>query len=177
MQINLTGHHVDITDSLRNYVNEKMGKLERHFDKVSNTHVILTLENLDHKAEATVHMSGNDIFAEASETDMYAAIDSLVDNGYRGIVIAGSTQRVRDVVPRGHHPEVVLAHRTGIDVRGLAVLLGRSQVVSGAAEGDSDVVQQVPDVRVVRSELAAEDLERTDLAAGAAGQIEGVRQG
>ena len=79
MQINLTGHHVDITDSLRNYVNEKMVKLERHFDKVSNTHVILTLENLDHKAEATVHMSGNDIFAEASENDMYAAIDSLVD--------------------------------------------------------------------------------------------------
>ncbi len=78
MQINLTGHHIDITDSLRNYVNEKMEKLERHFDKVSNTHVILTLENLNHKAEATVHMSGNDIFAEASEGDMYAAIDSLV---------------------------------------------------------------------------------------------------
>ena len=79
MQINLTGHHVDITDSLRNYVNEKMERLERHFDKVSNTHVILTLEKLVHKAEATVHMSGNDIFAEASEADMYAAIDSLVD--------------------------------------------------------------------------------------------------
>ena len=79
MQINLTGHHVDITDSLRNYVNEKMGRLERHFDKVSNTHVILTLEKLVHKAEATVHMSGNDIFAEASEAEMYAAIDSLVD--------------------------------------------------------------------------------------------------
>ena len=46
MQINLTGHHVDITDSLRNYVNEKMGRLERHFDKVSNTHVILSLEKL-----------------------------------------------------------------------------------------------------------------------------------
>ena len=56
-----------------------MGKLERHFDKVSNTHVILTLENLNHIAEATVHMSGNDIFAEASEGDMYAAIDALVD--------------------------------------------------------------------------------------------------
>jgi len=79
MQITLTGHHIDITDSLRNYVNEKMEKLERHFDKVSNTHVILTVENLTHKAEATVHMSGNDIFAEANEDDMYAAIDSLVD--------------------------------------------------------------------------------------------------
>lgn len=78
MQIDLTGHHIEITDSLRNYVNEKMGKLERHFDKVSNTHVILTVEKDIQKAEATVHMSGNDIFAEASELDMYASIDSLV---------------------------------------------------------------------------------------------------
>ena len=79
MQINLTGHHVDITDSMRNYVNEKMEKLERHFDKVSNTHVILSVEKNGHKAEATVHMRGNDIFAESHEPDMYAAIDSLVD--------------------------------------------------------------------------------------------------
>lgn len=79
MQINLTGHHIEITDSLRNYVTEKMEKLERHFDKVSNTHVILSLENVKHKAEATVHMTGNDIFANAIEDDMYAAIDSLID--------------------------------------------------------------------------------------------------
>ena len=79
MQINLTGHHIEITDSLRNYVNEKIAKLERHFDKVSNTHVILSVEKDMHKAEATVHMSGNDIFAESHEPDMYAAIDLLVD--------------------------------------------------------------------------------------------------
>ncbi len=79
MQINLTGHHIEITDSLRNYVNEKMARLERHFDKVSNTHVILSVEKDMHKAEATVHMSGNDIFAESHEPDMYAAIDLLVD--------------------------------------------------------------------------------------------------
>jgi putative sigma-54 modulation protein len=78
MQINLTGHHIDLTDSLRDYVNEKMARLERHFDKVSNTHVILTVDKLRHKAEATVHMSGNDVFAECTEDDMYAAIDGLV---------------------------------------------------------------------------------------------------
>lgn len=79
MQINLTGHHVEITDSLREYVNEKIGRLERHFEKVSNTHVILSVENVRHKAEATVNMSGNNIFAEATEDDMYASIDALVD--------------------------------------------------------------------------------------------------
>ncbi len=79
MQINLTGHHIDLTDSLRNYVNEKMSRLERHFDKVEDTHVVLKLEKLKHIAEATVNMRGNKVFAESVEDDMYAAIDSLVD--------------------------------------------------------------------------------------------------
>lgn len=79
MQINLTGHHIEVTDSLRDYVNDKLARLERHFDKVSNTHVILTVENVRHKAEATVHMSGHDIFAESTEDDMYVAIDRLAE--------------------------------------------------------------------------------------------------
>lgn len=79
MQLNLTGHHLDITDSMRDYVNEKIQKLERHFDKVTNTHVILTTESQNFKAEATVNMSGNNIYAECIEEDMYAAIDGLID--------------------------------------------------------------------------------------------------
>lgn len=79
MQINLTGHHVDLTDSMKAYVNEKMSKLERHFDQVTDTHVILTVDKQGHKAEATVHMSGNDIFADCISDGMYAAIDGLVD--------------------------------------------------------------------------------------------------
>ncbi len=79
MQINLTGHHVDITDSLRNYVDSKFEKLERHFDNVTNTHVILTVEKLNQKAEATMHLSGNTLFADSTAEDMYAAIDTLVD--------------------------------------------------------------------------------------------------
>ena len=79
MQIELTGHHIEVTDSLKDYVTEKMARLERHFDKVSNIHVILKVENVKHNAEATVHMSGRDIFANSSEDDMYAAIDHLVD--------------------------------------------------------------------------------------------------
>jgi len=79
MQLNLTGHHIDITDSLRNYVEEKMVRIERHFDKVTNTHVILTVESQRHKAEATIHVRGNNIFAESTEENMYAAIDGLID--------------------------------------------------------------------------------------------------
>jgi len=79
MQLNLTGHHVDITTSMRDYVTNKLERLERHFDHVTNVHVILSVEKLRQKAEATIHVTGNNIFAECENEDMYAAIDALVD--------------------------------------------------------------------------------------------------
>jgi len=79
MQLNLTGHHVDITTPLRDYVNSKIARLERHFDHVTNIHVILSVEKLRHKAEATLHVSGGNLFADAVQDDMYAAIDALTD--------------------------------------------------------------------------------------------------
>ena len=79
MKIDLSGHHVEITDSLRNYVNEKVGRLEKHFERVTDTHVVLSLEKQVQKAEATIHVKGNKIFAHAENEDMYAAIDALAD--------------------------------------------------------------------------------------------------
>lgn len=79
MQINVTGQHLDITDSIRDYVMTKMAKLERHIDTVTNAHVILSVEKLRQKAEATVHINGADLFADAEDENLYAAIDALVD--------------------------------------------------------------------------------------------------
>ena len=79
MQLNVSGHHVEITDSLRGYVESKIERLERHFDLVLDVHCILTVEKLRHKAEAKVNVNGGTIFAETTEDDMYAAIDGLVD--------------------------------------------------------------------------------------------------
>ncbi len=80
MQLNLTGHHIDVTPALRSYVTEKMARLERHFDHVTNMHVVLTVEKLRQKAEATLHVSGGgNLFADSVHEDMYAAIDSLTD--------------------------------------------------------------------------------------------------
>ena len=79
MQIDVTGHHVELTDPLRNYVNEKFERLERHFDHVTDVHVILSVEKLRHRAEATMHISGGKLFADSTEADMYAAIDGLTD--------------------------------------------------------------------------------------------------
>lgn len=79
MQIQLTGHHLELTDSLRNYVTSKFERIGRHFEPVLDVHVVLTVEKLVHKAEATVHVSGGNVFADAQAADMYAAIDALVD--------------------------------------------------------------------------------------------------
>ena len=79
MQLNVSGHHVEVTDSLRNYVETKLEKIARHFDIVSDVHCILTVEKLRHKAEATVQVNGAAIFAEHTEEDMYSAIDGLLD--------------------------------------------------------------------------------------------------
>ena len=79
MHVIITGHHLEVTDSLKNYVETKLAKLERHFDNVSDVHVILSVEKLVQKAEATVQISGAKLFAEDHQEDMYAAIDAMVD--------------------------------------------------------------------------------------------------
>jgi len=86
MQIKITGHHLEVTDSMREYVNQKLQKLERHFEKVTEIDVILSLEKLKHKAEATVYVNGNNLFADCQDDDMYAAIDALTDKLDRQII-------------------------------------------------------------------------------------------
>jgi putative sigma-54 modulation protein len=79
MQLTITGHHIDVTPALRSKVESKLAKLERHFDNVTDVHCVLTVEKLEHKAEATVHMSGGIVHADAIDADMYAAVDALFD--------------------------------------------------------------------------------------------------
>ncbi len=86
MQINLAGQHLDVTPALKKYVNTKLEKLERHFDHVTNAHVVLSVEKLRQRTEATVHISAGTLHTDAVDDDMYAAIHSLVDKLDRQIV-------------------------------------------------------------------------------------------
>jgi putative sigma-54 modulation protein len=86
MNLNLTGHHVDITPAIRDYVTSKIERINRHFDQVLDVSVILSVEKLKRKAEANVHVSGRDIYCETDHEDMYAAIDALVDKLDRQIL-------------------------------------------------------------------------------------------
>ena len=79
MLLNVTGHHVDVTTSLKGYVERKLDRIVRHSDHVIDVHCILTVEKLRHKAEATVLLNGAKVYADAVEMDMYAAIDALAD--------------------------------------------------------------------------------------------------
>ncbi|MEK7834820.1 MAG: ribosome-associated translation inhibitor RaiA [Pseudomonadota bacterium] len=86
MNLNLTGHQLEITPAMRDYVTGKLDRITRHFDSVIDVRVILSVEKLKHKIEANVHLSGKDIFVESHDTDMYAAIDALADKLDRQIL-------------------------------------------------------------------------------------------
>ena len=79
MQMTISGHHVEVTQALKDYVTEKLDRVERHFDQITSLHVILSIDKLVQKAEATLRAAGTEIFANAESSDMYAAIDELTD--------------------------------------------------------------------------------------------------
>ncbi len=86
MNLTVTGHHIEVTPAIRDYVTDKIKKVTRHFDHVIDIGVILSVEKLVQKAEVNVHVSGKDIFVQAEDADLYAAIDSLVDKLDRQVV-------------------------------------------------------------------------------------------
>ena len=86
MQINITGLHLEVTDALRGYLEEKFERLERHFDRIIAIQVVLQVEKLKQKAEATLHVAGREVVANAEHEDMYASIDLLVDKLDRQLI-------------------------------------------------------------------------------------------
>lgn len=86
MNLNLTGHHLEVTPALRDYVQSKLARVSNHFDHVIDVKVTLSVEKLVQKVEATLHVPGNDLHAESSDADMYSAIDTLADKLDRQVV-------------------------------------------------------------------------------------------
>ncbi|MDA8261003.1 MAG: ribosome-associated translation inhibitor RaiA [Betaproteobacteria bacterium] len=86
MNLNITGHHIEVTPAIREYVTGKLDRVLRHFDQVTSSHVILSVEKLQQKAEVTLHVKGKDIFADAIDNDLYAAIDLVADKLDRQVV-------------------------------------------------------------------------------------------
>jgi putative sigma-54 modulation protein len=101
MQIDITGHQLDVTTSMKDYFNSKFTRIKRHFDQVINVHAILSVEKIHHKAEATMHINGKTLFAESVEEDLYAAIDLLIDK------LDKQVRRHKDKITNKHRGEAL----------------------------------------------------------------------
>jgi putative sigma-54 modulation protein len=102
MNLTISGHHLEVTPALRSYVTTKLDRIKRHFDQVVDVKVLLTLENLKEKerrqkAECNIYIKGIELFAESAHTDLYAAVDELVDKLDRQVV------RHKDRLQSHHH--------------------------------------------------------------------------
>jgi len=86
MQVNISGHHVEVTEALQSYVSNKIEKLERHFDQIGNVQVTLSIEKERQKAEASINVKGGQLHADAVDEDLYAAIDLMNDKLDRQII-------------------------------------------------------------------------------------------
>lgn len=86
MQLNISGHHVEVTPALKDYVTSKLTRLERHYSDITNAQVTLSVEKLRQIAEASLHIRGREIVANAESEDLYAAIDMLTDKIDRQII-------------------------------------------------------------------------------------------
>ncbi len=100
MNLQVTGHHLDVTPAMREYLTSKLERIMRHFDRLMDVSVTLSTEREQRKVEANIHMSGKNLFAESQDTDMYAAIDALVDKLDRQIL----KHKEKRADPRGDAP-------------------------------------------------------------------------
>lgn len=86
MNVQVSGHQIEVTQAIRDYVLSKLERIQRHFDHVIDINVILSVQKLKQKAEISVHMRGKDIHVESNDEDMYAAIDLMMDKLDRQII-------------------------------------------------------------------------------------------
>lgn len=86
MNIQTTGRHIEVTEDLKNFINEKFQKLEKHFDHITQCHVIVGKDNPNFTAEAELHIAGGKLFAQSNESSAYASIDTLVSKLDRQLI-------------------------------------------------------------------------------------------
>ena len=104
MNLNLTGRHLEITPAIREHVIGKLDKVKRHFDNVIDINVILSVDKLQQKAEASLHISGKKLFAETQDSNLYVAIDSLVDSLDRQVIKHKEKRTASRHDDSGKHP-------------------------------------------------------------------------
>ena len=152
MNLTISGHHLEVTPALREYVLTKLDRITRHFDAVVDVNVLLTVENLKEKerrqkAEVTLHVKGKDIFVEQAHEDLYAAVDQLMDKLDRQVVVSGVRPNVfvgGDPFLTAHAPQYSHTRHN----REIQIEVRTPQKRSGSEKADDTEAQHV---RVMRA--------------------------
>lgn len=111
MNLTISGHHLDLTPAIREYVQSKLDRIKRHFDHVIDIAVILSVDKLSEKekrqrAEINLHVRGKDLHAESISHDLYAAIDSLIDKLDRQVMKYKDKLQDHQCTASGRLPDV-----------------------------------------------------------------------
>ena len=114
MNLKISGHHLELTPSLREYVQNKLERIKRHFDNVIDVTVILAVDDNTEKdkrqrAEINLHVRGKDLHVESEAQDMYAAIDLLMDKLDRQVL--RHKDRIQD-----HHRSAVRGYSGATEI-------------------------------------------------------------
>lgn len=86
MQITIGGHHVEVTDAIRTHIQTKLARLTLHSDFITRINVTVAVDKQIQKAEASIHVNGKDLFAEAESDDLYTSIDAMTDKLDRQLI-------------------------------------------------------------------------------------------
>jgi putative sigma-54 modulation protein len=110
MNLTISGHHLELTPAIREYVQTKLERIQRHFDHVIDIAVILTVEKLPEKekrqkAEINLHVRGKDLHVESIAQDLYAAIDTLIDKLDRQVIKYKTKMQDHQHMAIKHFPE------------------------------------------------------------------------
>ena len=104
MQISVSGHHVQITEAIEHHIRKKLSRLEKHYQPIINSQVILTVDKNVQKAETRIHISGAEVFAEAESNNLYTSIDEMVKKLDRKMI-----EMKRKLITKRHQTATILA--------------------------------------------------------------------
>lgn len=111
MQVSITGRHVELTDPLKSYVDDKLQHLKHSFDQVVDVHVVLSVEKFRQRCEVSMQVSGINIHGSHETEDMYASIDGVVDKLNRQLKRYRAKLRRHRNVAKQEAREITVSHK------------------------------------------------------------------
>ncbi len=117
MNIKITARHMDLSDKLRDYAEKKFSRVEKYFNQMIDTHLILSINKLDHTAEIIINGDGVQFYGKETSGDMYSSIDLLVDKMEKQIVRYKEKHFSHKATPPGKMSTLEMTYDSGINIQ------------------------------------------------------------